>query len=360
MAHFHPLTVAEVRRETPDSVSIAFTVPEELSESFRFKQGQYLTLRTTLNGEEVRRSYSVCVSPHDNELRVAVKKVEGGLFSTYANDELKAGDVIESMLPMGRFFTEMDEANEKHYVGFAAGSGITPVMSILKTVLQAEPKSSFTLIYGNRSFSSIIFREELEALKNKYLDRFTLHHVLSREDLGSDLFYGRIDGPRSEKLCDALLKNTSIDDYFLCGPEDMIMAVTSTLEARGVDKKKVHFELFTTAGAAKPKTGERPAVAKKDEAKVASTIRVVLDGEQFEFPLKSDGENILDAALAHGADLPYACKGGVCCTCRAKLLEGDVHMEVNYALEEEEVEQGFILTCQSHPRSERVVIDFDE
>jgi len=361
MAHFHSLIVADVRRETADSVSVAFDVPAELSEDFRFIQGQYLTLRTELNGEEVRRSYSVCVGPNDGELRVAIKKVPGGLFSTFANETLQAGDVIESMVPMGKFYTELHADQTKRYVAFAAGSGITPVMSIMKAVLQTEPESHFTLFYGNRSFSSIIFREEIEALKNTYLGRLTVHHILSREDQGSDLLYGRIDLERAQLFTSKLFDAKSVDEYFLCGPEEMINTVSSHLiDTCAVDKKQVHFELFTTANSQKAARAPKKEVVEDDAKAAVSTVSVILDGESFEFSLQADGDNILDAALEAGADLPYACKGGVCCTCRAKLLEGKVDMDVNYALEDEEVEQGFILTCQAHPRTDHVVIDFDE
>ncbi len=361
MPEFHPLKVKEVKRETADTVSVAFDVPKDLKQAYAFEAGQYLTLRTQIEGEEVRRSYSICTSPKENDLRVAVKKVEGGLFSTFANETLKEGDELAVMTPMGNFTTSIDANSKKHYVGVAAGSGITPVISLLKTILDTGPEHSFTLIFGNRSFSTIIFREELEALKNKYLGRLALHHILSREDLGSDIFCGRIDADKSRDLFSKLLPISSMDEVFICGPENMIHDVRNTLETAGFDKKKIHFELFTSPlGKLNGRSPEKKKEAQTAQGAVASSVRVMLDGDSFEFDLHSGGESILDAALATGADLPYACKGGVCCTCRAKLVKGKVDMEVNYALEEEEVEAGFILTCQSHPRSEHVVVDFDE
>ncbi len=359
MPKFHTLTVKEVRRETPDCVSIAFDVPQELKADYQFAQGQYLTLRTDINGEDLRRSYSICSSPLDAELRVAVKHVPQGRFSTFANQKLQSGDTLSVMTPMGKFFTALHEQHDKHYVGFAAGSGITPIMSIMKTVLQSEPKSHFTLFYGNKNFESIIFREAIEALKNQYIGSLSVHHVLSRETLGSPLFNGRINAEKCEQFCKVFFDAKEVDEYFLCGPEEMIFAVKDTLEGLNVDSKKIHFELFTTAATknVKPKIkpDHSPTPSESD-----SQITVILDGDAFDFPLNAVGDNILDAALKNGADLPFACKGGVCCTCRAKVLEGKVEMDVNYALEADEIEAGFVLTCQAHPRTEKVIISFDE
>lgn len=354
--HFHELKVLEVRRETNDCVSIAFTIPNELKETYQYKQGQYITLRTTINGQEVRRSYSICSSPLDNELRVAVKKVEEGLFSTHANEQLKKGDILDVMPPIGKFFTELHPEQSKQYTGFAAGSGITPLLSIIKTTLRTELKSSFTLVYGNRNRHSIIFKEELEGLKNLYMDRFRVIYILSREKTDAAINFGRIDAEKCNELCNKNLDIIRTDEFFLCGPENMIFSVKDQLEKMGVDKKKIHFELFTTPGG-KKMTVDRGQLTGKTEVK--SKITIKLDGISFDFDLGFEGDGILDAALKHGADLPYACKGGVCCTCRAKLIEGEVDMDVNYGLEQEEIEQGFILTCQSHPRTEKVVVDFD-
>ncbi len=354
--HFEQLTVREVRRETNDCVSIAFEIPNALKNAFQFLQGQYITLKTKIGGEEVRRSYSICSSPLEDELRVAVKKVPQGVFSTYANEVLKAGDQLDVMPPMGKFFTPLLPEQKKNYVGFAAGSGITPLLSIIKTTLQTEQESTFTLVYGNRNRHSIIFRETLEALKNKYMDRFRLIHILSRETTDTPLNSGRIDTDKCLVLCDKAIDLQQTDEFFLCGPEEMIFAVKNVLEQQHVPTQKIHFELFTTAGQQHKKNHQQEEDIDKGPK---SKITVTLDGISFDFELSQKGDAILDAALKHGADLPYACKGGVCCTCRAKLIEGEVDMEVNYGLEPDEIEQGFILTCQSHPKSEKVVVDFD-
>ena len=354
--HFEKLTVADIRKETADCVSIALAVPENLQEIFQYKQGQYITLRTIINGEDVRRSYSICSSPLDKELRVAVKKVEGGIFSTYANEQLQKGDVLEVMPPLGKFFTELDPEQSRKYVGFASGSGITPLLSIIKTTLRTEPKSEFTLVYGNRNRHSIIFKETLEGLKNLYMNRFRVIYILSREKTDSAINFGRIDADKCAALSEKTIDIPSANAFFLCGPEEMIFSVKDQLEQLGVDKKKIHFELFTTAGARQSSVVSRESSVKTE---VKSKITIKLDGVSFDFDLGFEGDAILDAALKNGADLPYACKGGVCCTCRAKLVEGEVDMDVNYGLEPEEIEQGFILTCQSHPRTEKVVVDFD-
>jgi ring-1,2-phenylacetyl-CoA epoxidase subunit PaaE len=354
--HFHPLTIKEIRKETPECVSISFDIPEDLKEEFIYTQGQNLTVRTRINGEEVRRSYSVCSSPFDNELRVAVKKVEHGLFSQYANEHLKKGDVLEALPPTGRFFTALHEDNKKSYVAFAAGSGITPILSIIKTTLLTEPNSQFTLVYGNRNRHTIIFKEELEALKNRFINRFRIVYILSREKMDAPINFGRIDKEKVDTLLNKMIDTATTDEFFLCGPEEMIFTLKDALEDKGVDKKKVHFELFTTSNAHK-----KVATVKKEYAasEVKSKVTIKLDGSSFDFDLGFEGESVLDAALKQGADLPFACKGGVCSTCRAKLVEGEVDMDVNYALEPEEVEHGFILTCQAHPRTEKIVVDFD-
>ncbi len=358
-SHFSKLRVADVRRETADCVSVAFAIPEDLREVFRFIQGQNITVRTRIGEEEVRRSYSICSSPFEKELRIAVKKVPGGVFSTYANELLRMGDELEVLPPSGKFYTSLDPARTKNYLAFAAGSGITPILSLIKTVLGTEPESHFTLVYGNRHRPSIIFREELEGLKNRYIRRLALHHILSREKMDISLHQGRIDADKCGELCDKLIDLKGIDEVFLCGPTEMIFTIKSWLEEKGVDSRKIHFELFNTqegrvsAGRTDNSTAKAPLTGK------LSQVTVRLDGISYNFGLSFDGDSVLDAALQQGADLPFACKGGVCCTCRAKLLEGNVEMEVNYALEEEELAAGFILTCQAHPRTERVVIDFD-
>ena len=360
MSHFRKLTVEDIRRETADCVSIAFTIPAEWKEEFRYHQGQNITIRTRIGNEEVRRSYSICSSPLDNELRIAVKRVEGGLFSSFANEQLNQGQELEVLPPTGKFYTELNADNRKNYLAIAAGSGITPVISLIKTTLAIEPQSHFTLVYGNRHRTSIIFREELEALKNRYMHRLALHHILSREQMDVPLYQGRIDAAKCGELCPRLIDIVAVDEVFLCGPKEMIFAVSEWLERQGVAKKKIHFELFHTLDsgpATAKKTGEQIAGAgMKDKV---SEVTVRLDGISHVFRLPFEGDSILNAALMEGADLPYACKGGVCCTCRAKLLEGEVEMDVNYALEADELAAGFILACQSHPRTEKVVIDFD-
>lgn len=353
--HFHPLVIKEIRKETADCVSILFDIPSPLQKDFRFTQGQSLTLRTLINGEEVRRTYSLCSCPIEGEWRVAVKKVEGGLFSTYANEKLKAGDTLDVMQPVGRFYTPLDPGQQKRYLALAAGSGITPVLSIIKTTLLTEPQSHFTLVYGNRNRASILFFEELESLKNRFMNRFSLLHILSRERTDVAVNFGRI-GPEKLRELAQLIHYPDIDEFFLCGPEEMIFSARDFLENTGIDKKKIHFELFNSTGI----TRKPSATAVTGDITAQSTITVKADGRSFDvsLPLNSD-KTILDAALQQGADLPYACKGGMCCTCKAKLLEGEVSMDVHWGLEEEEVEQGFILTCQSHPKTERVVVDFD-
>jgi len=337
--HFHKLKVKEVRKETPDCVSIAFDIPNNILPDFTFDAGQNITIKKEIDGEEVRRSYSICSAPFENELRVAVKKIEGGKFSGFANDSLKKGDTLDILPPTGKFNTKLDTKNAKQYLAFAAGSGITPIISIIKTTLQTEPLSSFILAFGNRDRHSIIFFEELEGLKNKYLSRFNFINILSREKTDAPVNSGRTD------------------DFFICGPEEMIFTVKDFLELQGIDKKKIHFELFTTPGQKQSSNVSHHSLNKNTTP--LSNITVKLDGRSFDFNLGFDGETILDAALKQGADLPFACKGGVCCTCKAKLLEGEVDMEVNWGLEHEEVEQGYILTCQSHPKTEKVVVDFD-
>jgi ring-1,2-phenylacetyl-CoA epoxidase subunit PaaE len=348
---FHSAKVLEVRRETADCVSVALEVPN--AETFSFVPGQYLTLRRTINGQEVRRSYSLCSSPLSGELRVAIKQVEQGIFSTWANTELKAGDTLETMPPMGNFALEIEPTDEQTYVGFAAGSGITPVLSILKTVLERAPKAKFILFYGNRKTNSIIFKAELEDLKDAHMGRLEVHHVLSREDQGNDLLFGRIDEARAAQFVAQIPGVKAAAGHFLCGPEAMIKGVQSALEQAGVSAKNIHFELFTSAA---------PAAEKASSASTSSgdaSVTVILDGEETHFT-QGPKDFILDAALDAGADVPYACKGAVCCTCRAKVLEGEVEMAMNYSLTDDEVAEGFILTCQSMPRSPKVTVSFDE
>ncbi len=353
--HFHRLKVAALKKETADCVSITFHVPENLQEAFVFEQGQNITIKTNIDGEEIRRSYSICSAPFENLLKVAIKKVEGGKFSTYANEVLKAGDELDVLPPTGRFNCALHSSNKKRYLAFAAGSGITPILSIIATTLHTEAGSSFTLVLGNQSRASIIFFEELEALKNKYLQRFSFINILSREKTEAPINSGRINGDKLEALT-KLVDYNNTDEFFICGPEAMIFCVKDFLEQKGIDKKHIHFELFTTPGVNKAESKKLKA---ESYASPKSNITVKLDGRSFDFDLAFNKESILDAALQQGADLPYACKGGVCCTCKAKLISGEVEMDVNWGLEQEEIEQGFILTCQSHPKTEKVVVDFD-
>lgn len=352
---FYNLRVRDIHRETADTVSVAFEVPEDLRDLFRFTQGQYLTLRTVIDGSDQRRSYSICTAPHEQDLRVAIKKVPGGLFSTFANERLHVGDELRVMPPQGRFFTELSPNHQKLYVAFAAGSGITPVISILKSVLHDEPNSRFLLFYGNRGFDHIIFREQLEELKNRYPDRLAVYHVLSRESLGADLFHGRLNGDKCRAYSRSLFSPEEVDAFFLCGPEELIFEVKAVLDAQSVSAEKIHYELFTTPGTVKkaPSTDTRAADA------FDAAITVIQDGMQFDFQLQSDGSTLLDAAMRAGADLPFSCKGGVCSTCKAKVLEGEVNMELCYGLEPDEVAAGYVLTCQAHPKSDKLVVSFD-
>lgn len=356
---FHKLRVSDITRETDSCVSVAFEVPSDLREDYSFIPGQYLTLEIEIDGDKVRRSYSICSSPLDGELRVAIKKVEEGRFSTWANEKLTVGLEMDVMTPDGNFHTPLNADNQKEYVAFAAGSGITPVYSILKSVLEIEPESKFTLFYGNKTATSIIFRDKIDALKNLYMGRLEVHHILSQEDQGTDHLKGRIDEMKCVTFSEKFFDAASVDEYFLCGPEPMINAVNDSLLKLGVDKKKVHFELFTSPSQSLAHKTTASADGKGKE-KMMSDVTVILDGDETHFSVASNGFSILDSALDAGADVPYACKGAVCCTCRAKVIEGSVEMDMNYALEDEEVEEGYVLTCQSHPTTEKVVISFDD
>lgn len=356
MPKFHTLKVREVREEVSDCVSVSFEVPDSLREDYHFVGGQYLTLKADIEGEEVRRTYSICTSPSESDLRVAIKQVEGGRFSTFANQQLKVGDELEVMTPLGNFYTGLDPENQKHYVAFAAGSGITPIIAIIKSVLESEPKSNVTLFFGNKSSETIIFRETLENLKNIYLDRFSVHHIFSREQTGVDIFQGRITEEKVAVFCDKLLDLHEVDEFFICGPYEMMTSIRSTLLQKGVDNRTIHVELFLAKNE-QPK--EKTPRKKLTRNGVDASITVKLDGASTVFPLVSSEETILDVALKGGADLPYACKGGVCSTCKARLLEGKVEMDLNYALEEDELNAGFILTCQAHPLTPKIVVDYD-
>ncbi|MEN9599853.1 MAG: hypothetical protein RL596_2172 [Bacteroidota bacterium] len=357
---FHHLTIKDIRKETADCVSIAFAIPAEKTALFQFTQGQYISLKKDIDGKDIRRSYSICSSPLDNELRVAIKKVRGGIFSTYANTKLTIGDTLEVMPPLGKFFTPLSSSQSLNYAAFAAGSGITPILSIIKTTLLTEPSSTFTLVYGNKNRHSIIFREAIEALKNKFINRFRVIYILSREKTDAAIQFGRIDADKCEALFAKAIDKHKIDAYFICGPQSMTETVKNNLATSGVDAAKIHVELF---GVGK-KNDRRLTIDDKAQTidvslTIKSNITIKLDGVAFDFELANNGESILDAALAQSADLPFACKGGVCCTCKAKLIEGEVKMDVVYGLEPDEIAAGFILTCQSHPKTKTVVVDFD-
>lgn len=352
---FHTLTISDIRKETEDTVSIAFEIPADIKNDYTFKPGQYLTLKALIDGEDTRRSYSLCSAPFENEWRVAIKQIENGKFSTYANNQLAIGQSLEVMTPTGNFHAIVDSNNKKSYVLFAAGSGVTPIFSIAKTILKEEPESNVTLFYGNKGFASIIFREEIEALKNTYMNRLRVVHVLSRESLGNKIQKGRIDSVKIEELYNAFLDESTVDEVFVCGPEEMIHSVKDFFHAKGVNDKNVHFELFATST---NKTVDKKV--ESNEPSFESMVKVIIDGDLIEVAMQSTGESILDAATKAGGDLPFACKGGVCCTCKAKILEGSAKMDVNYALEPDEVENGYILTCQAHPTSPTLTVSFDD
>jgi ring-1,2-phenylacetyl-CoA epoxidase subunit PaaE len=351
---FHRLAVKDLRRETPDAISMTFAIPQQLAGDYSFQPGQYLTLRTTMDGEEVRRSYSICSGPDDGELRVAVKRVNGGAFSSWAAEELKCGDELDVMTPTGRFGVAHAPEQARLYVGFAAGSGITPILSIVKGVLAREPQSRFFLFYGNRTTDGMLFREELEELKDRFLQRLSLFLVLSGEEQDIPILNGRIDGDKVRLLLRSLVPAASVDHVFICGPGGMSADVEATCRAIGIADDRIHVERFVSEFGGRP----RPKKAVEPGAPPKAMASLIIDGKRREVPVAED-EAILDAALRAGVDLPFACKGGMCSTCRAKLVEGEAQMEVNYALEPWELKAGYILTCQARPTSEKVVVDYD-
>ncbi|MEP7328985.1 MAG: 1,2-phenylacetyl-CoA epoxidase subunit PaaE [Betaproteobacteria bacterium] len=356
MSKFHPLTVARVERETRDAVAITFAVPAALREQFRYAQGQHLTLRTRVGADDVRRSYSICAGVQEDALRIAVKKTPGGVFSTWANEALKAGDTIDVMPPLGHFNVALDASASRHYLAFAAGSGITPLLSIIKTTLATEPSSRFTLIYGNRASGTVMFKEELASLKDRYLHRFNLVHILSREAQDIELMHGRIDEAKAAALLQRWVPVTDVDMVFVCGPEGMMDGVTAALKAAGLPEARIKIERFA---ASIPKRTHVSAVAPVP-GHADCEVTVIMDGATRTFMLEKSKENILEAGLRNGIELPYSCRGGVCSTCRCKLLDGEVDMDVNFALEDYEVARGFILSCQSYPVTDRVTVNFDD
>ena len=352
---FHALKVAEIVAETAEANSIRFEIPPELRNDFAFKAGQHLTLRATIDGEEVRRNYSLCTAPAEADWMVTVKRIGGGLFSNWVGDRLKPGDVVDVMVPHGSFTTEFGSANRRHLVGIAGGSGITPVVSLIKTLLREEPESCFTLLYGNRDSSSIIFLETLAALKDKHLGRFEIYHFLDQEEQDIELFNGMLNRERLEEAISALVPDAPVvDGWFICGPGPMMDAAEAALLDRNIAKERIHIERFT---ADRPADAVAREMAQLQTQAEGTTVAVTLDGRTRRVPF-TEG-NILDSARAAGLPAPFACKAGVCATCRAKVIKGKVEMAVHYGLTDEEVADGYVLTCQSVPLGDGVAVDYD-
>ena len=357
---FHTLSVSAVQAETDHAVRVSFAVPAALRATFRYHPGQYLTLRAEIDGTALQRCYSICSGLDDPLLQIAIKRVVGGIFSNYANDSLQPGQRLEVLPPQGSFYTDIAPAQARNYLFIASGSGITPVISNIKSILGREPNSRVTLLFGNQRTGTIMFRESLGFLKNRYLTRLQWVNILSREDQGTELLNGRLDQRKGAQLNRRLIDLDSFDEYFICGPESMISEVSIGLRGVGVEEENIHYELFASSA-----EDARTVVAKhharaRDYADKLSAVTVIMDGRASQFELSADGENILDAGLKHGMDLPHSCKGGVCSTCKARLLQGQVDMDIDHGLEAGEIEQGLILTCQAHPISEQVVVDFDQ
>ena len=357
---FHPLRVARVERLTDDAVAITFDVPPELREQFRFQAGQHVSIRSPVVGDEVRRNYSICAPATDGarRLRIGVKRIPDGVFSSYAAERLRPGDVLDIMTPTGSFSTALEPGQRKRYGAIAAGSGITPVLSILSTALEVEPESSAVLIYVNRTTLNIMFLEDLEDLKNRYLDRFQLIHVLDEEPLDVEILSGRLDAGRLDRILDHLVIPEDVDEWFLCGPLPMTDVARDVLLGHGADDEHIHRELFFVGPP--PTAGSRASAASAAEPEAGAEVTVMLDGRSQTFMLPEDGSSILEATLRYRADAPFACKNGVCGTCRAKVVQGQVRMDANYALEPAELAAGYVLACQSHPAADRVVLDFDQ
>ena len=353
MAQFHELEVTGIHNTIRDAVVVTL---KPRNATFDFTQGQYLTFRQTIEGTEIRRSYSICAGRDDGILQVGIKKVEGGAFSTWANENLAPGDVVEAMLPAGSFHTPLNPEAHKTYLGFAGGSGITPVLSILKTTLAQEPHSRFTLIYANRGVHTIMFREELEDLKNIYMDRLTIIHILESDAQDIDLFTGRVDGAKCEALFANWVDIAQVDTAFICGPEPMMLGIVSSLEAHGMDKADIKYELFASG---QPGRLAQKARSTNTSSQNKTQLRITIDGAERSVAMKHD-QTVLQAALENALDAPFACTAGVCSTCKCKLVEGEVEMVANHALEDYEVENGFILSCQSYPISSTIVVDYDQ
>ncbi len=358
--HFHSLKISELHRDTKHAVVLNFEVPDDLGDTFAFQQGQYLTLRADIDGETVQRSYSICSGLDDGELRVGIKHVEDGVFSSWANEQLQAGDTIDVMSPRGSFFTELDAGRPRNYLCISSGSGITPVLSIIKTLLAREPECKVTLLYGNQRTATMMFRNELAFLKNRYMQRFHWINIFSRETQEAEILSGRINNRKGGELNHRLIKIRDFDQFFLCGPEGMISEVSRGLRSEGIEEDCIHFELFASSAENARKAVERHHARAQEHKGKVSQVTLISSGREHNFELNADGENLLDAGLNNGIDLPFSCKGGVCATCKAVLKEGTVDMDLNQALAPEEVEKGYILTCQSHPISEKVVVDYDQ
>lgn len=356
MARFHDLTVTDIQKTIRDAVVVTLKPSDADAALFDFTQGQYLTFKHDFDGDELRRSYSICAGKDDGVLQVGIKRVDGGTFSTWANTELRVGDVMQAMPPMGTFFTKVEPGAHKHYLGFAGGSGITPVLSILKTTLAAEPDARFTLVYANRGVNTIMFREELEDMKNTYMDRFNVIHILETDTQDIDLFTGRVTEEKCAQLFANWIDIESVDTAFICGPEPMMLGIASALRAHGLDDAQIKFELFASGQPGRAKT--KAATVGGTEAQNLTTATITLDGATQTVTFSKD-TSVLDAALDNSLDAPFACKAGVCSTCRCKLLEGEVEMLTNHALEDYEVENGYILSCQSYPLTDKLVVDYD-
>ena len=353
---FHRLEIAEIVDETAEARSIRFAVPEELRETFKFKPGQHLTLKAEIQGEEIRRNYSLCVAPQDQEIMVTVKRIAGGAFSNWANDKLQPGMALEVMAPHGSFTWDFAEGAANHYVGFAGGSGITTVMSLLKTALLTEPASRFTLFYGNRDSVSIIFLEALAALKNRFMDRLQVHHFLAEEAEEFELFNGMLDRAKCDEILETLIDPAEVTAFFICGPGPMMDAAEAALLDRGVSRDRIHLERFT---AGRPSAALAAQMQALTEEAAGLTMKVTLDGRKRRVPFDAAAGNILDSARAAGLPAPFACKAGVCATCRARVVSGEVEMAARYGLTDEEVEAGYVLTCQSVPKGDGVELDYD-
>lgn len=355
-SNFHALRVTGVRREIDDAVSLELEVPPELREAFRFTPGQHLTLRAEIGGEDVRRNYSVCAAPHEGELRVAIKRVAGGAFSGWANEVVRPGDTLEAMPPHGSFTWTFDAANAHAYVGFAAGSGITPILSILKAALTIEPRSAFTLLYGNRESSSVMFLEELANLKNRFMARLQVYHFLSAESEDVDLFNGRLDADKVAHVLRALVDPGAIDAAFVCGPGAMMDAAEAALAEAGVARDRILVERFTVG---EPTEAQRARAQALTQAAEGRRVQVTLEGRRRVLAFDAAKGSILDNARAAGLPAPFACKSGVCSTCRARVVAGEVEMKANYGLSAAEVAQGYVLTCQAVPLTDDVALDYD-